>query len=309
MTVKIVFMGAPAFAVPTLRALNEKFDVVGVITQPDKPTGRGRKMTSNPVKDEADRLEIPCIQPKDLYDSTVRINLEQWMPDVIVVVAFGKILPPWLLEFPKLGCINLHASILPKHRGASPISQAIVEGDETTGVSTMMMDEGLDTGDILLQVFFKIDDKDTTKSLGEKLMEPGAELVVRTISGMLDKTVSRVAQDQSKATNTTLLTKSDGKIDWNKSAIEIDRLIRAMNPWPVAFFELKGEPIKVWEAEPASGEGHSGQVISISKNGLKVGTRSGLLVLRQLQAPGKKKVMAFELASSKGIKVGDVLNS
>lgn len=140
-------------------------------------------------------------------------------------------------------------------------------------------------------------------------MEPGAELVVRTISGMLDKTVSRVAQDQSKATNTTLLTKSDGKIDWNKSAIEIDRLIRAMNPWPVAFFELKGEPIKVWEAEPASGEGHSGQVISISKNGLKVGTRSGLLVLRQLQAPGKKKVMAFELASSKGIKVGDVLNS
>ncbi len=305
---KVVFMGSPEFAVSTLKALNIAFNVVGVITQPDKPTGRGRRLTPNAVKTEAINLNISCIQPKNLSENSFRTKLLEWSPDVIVVVAYGKILPEWLLEFPKMGCINVHASILPRHRGASPISSAIVEGDKTTGVTTMMMDKGLDTGDVLLQACVEIDDNATTDSLSEKLMELGSDLVVKTILRLMENSLCRTCQDGSQATNTRLLEKSDGKIDWTRSAIEIDRLIRAMNPWPVAFFELKGESIKVWESEPVCGEGLSGQVMDVNKDGLTVGTKTGLLVLRQLQAPGKRKVAAFELASSKGIKPGDNLN-
>ena len=305
---RVVFMGSPEFAVPTLEALNEAFNLVGVITQPDKPTGRGRKLMPNPVKNQAIKRDISFIQPDNLSDDIVRTKIIEWAPDVIVVVAYGKILPQWLLEFPKMGCVNAHASILPRHRGASPISTAIAQGDKTTGVTTMMMDNGLDTGDVLLQVHVEIDEHETTDSLSEKLMELGADLVVQTILKLMGKSITRVTQDSSKATSTRLLKKSDGKIDWNLSAIEIDRLIRAMNPWPIAFFDLRGESIKVWESEAVSGEGLSGQVIDVNKNGLTVGTRTGLIVLRQLQAPGKKRVAAFELASSKGIKPGDHLN-
>lgn len=305
---RVVFMGSPEFAVPTLEALNEAFNLVGVITQPDKPTGRGRKLMPNPVKNQAIKRDISFIQPDNLSDDIVRTKIIEWAPDVIVVVAYGKILPQWLLEFPKMGCVNAHASILPRHRGASPISTAIAQGDKTTGVTTMMMDNGLDTGDVLLQVHVEIDEHETTDSLSEKLMELGADLVVQTILKLVEKSITRVTQDSSKATSTRLLKKSDGKIDWNLSAIEIDRLIRAMNPWPIAFFDLGGESIKVWESEAVSGEGLSGQVIDVNKNGLTVGTRTGLIVLRQLQAPGKKRVAAFELASSKGIKPGDHLN-
>lgn len=305
---RVVFMGSPEFAVPTMEALNEAFNLVGVITQPDKPTGRGRKLMPNPVKNQAIKRDIPFVQPDNLSDDIVRTKIIEWAPDVIVVVAYGKILPQWLLEFPQMGCVNVHASILPRHRGASPISTAIAQGDKTTGVTTMMMDNGLDTGDVLLQVHVEIDEHETTDSLSEKLMELGADLVVQTILKLVEKSITRVTQDSSKATSTRLLKKSDGKIDWNLSAIEIDRLIRAMNPWPIAFFDLGGESIKVWESEAVSGEGLSGQVIDVNKNGLTVGTRTGLIVLRQLQAPGKKRVAAFELASSKGIKPGDHLN-
>ncbi len=306
---RVVFMGSPEFAAPTLRALNSAFDVVGVITQPDKPTGRGRKLTPNAVKNEAANLNIPCIQPQNLTEESVRPQLLDWSPDVIVVVAYGKILPKWLLEFPEMGCINVHTSILPRHRGASPVSTAIVEGDKTTGVTTMMMDQGLDTGDILLQACLEIDERETTNSLNEKLMELGADLVVRTIWAVMEKSVTRTSQDDTKATYTGLLIKSDGQIDWNRSAVEIDRLIRAMNPWPTAFFDLKGESIRVWEAEAVSGLGACGGVVDVNKNGITVGTGAGLIILRQLQAPGKKKVTAFELASSKGIKPGDLLSA
>lgn len=305
---RVVFMGSPEFAVPTLEALNEAFNLVGVITQPDKPTGRGRKLMPNPVKNQAIKRDISFIQPDNLSDDLVRTKIIEWAPDVIVVVAYGKILPQWLLEFPEMGCVNAHASILPRHRGASPISTAIAQGDKTTGVTTMMMDNGLDTGDVLLQAYVEIDKHETTDSLSAKLMELGADLVVQTILKLMEKSITRATQDSLKATSTRLLKKSDGKIDWNRSAIEIDRLIRAMNPWPIAFFDLRGESIKVWESEAVSGEGLSGQVIDVNKSGLTVGTRTGLIVLKQLQAPGKKRVAAFELASSKGIKPGDHLN-
>ena len=309
MKLRVVFMGSPAFSVPTLKALANSFKVVGVITQPDKPTGRGRKVTSNPVKIEANNLDIPCIQPTDLAEDYLRGQLEEWSPDVIVVVAYGKILPKWILDFPDLGCINIHASILPQHRGSSPISAAIMRGDRTTGVTTMMMDQGLDTGDILLQASVEINDRETSGSLSEKLMELGAELVVKTILKVCDKTLKSVSQDNSKATETSLLSKNDGKINWNQSAAEIDRQIRAMNPWPIAFFTFNGESIKVWEAEPRAGNEAAGKVISIGKDGVVVGAKTDLIVLKQLQAPGKKKVAAFELASSKGIKLGDILNN
>lgn len=305
---RVVFMGSPEFAVPTLKALNLAFNVVGVITQPDKPTGRGRKLTANAVKNETVILNIPCIQPENLLEEFVQNQIHLWSPEVIVVVAYGKILPKWLLEFPQMGCINVHASILPRHRGASPISTAIAQGDKTTGVTTMMMDQGLDTGDVLLQASVEIDVRDTTGSLSEKLMELGADLVVQTISRIMEQSVNHVSQDADRATNTRLLKKKDGQIDWNRTATEIDRLIRAMNPWPIAFFDLEGESIKVWDAEPVSGEGACGRVMAVNKDGLTIGTKTGLIVLKQLQAPGKKKVAAFELASSKGIKPGDILS-
>ncbi len=309
MKFRMVFMGSPEFAVPTLRALNAEFGVMGIITQPDKPSGRGRKLTSNPVKTEADKLGIPCIQPVSLSDILVRNQLSVWLPNIIVVVAYGKMLPKWLLELPENGCINIHASLLPKHRGASPISSAILGGDSITGVTTMVMDNGMDTGDILLQSTVDISERETTGSLSEKLMELGAQLIVRTISRIGDKSISGVPQDHSKSSITRLLTKNDGHIDWNKSATEIDRLVRGMNPWPIAFFDFRGESVKVWEAEPASGAAKPGQVVEITRNGLVVGAGQALIVLKQLQAPGKKRVAAFEWASSRAIRSGDVLSS
>lgn len=309
MRFRVVFMGSPEFSVPTLRALNAQFEVIGIITQPDRPSGRGRKLTPNPVKKEADTSGIPCIQPESLSDISVRNQLSVWLPNVIVVVAYGKMLPQWILEFPEYGCINVHASLLPRYRGASPISSAIVDGDSITGVTTMIMDTGMDTGDILLQSAVDISERETSGSLSQKLMELGAQLIIQTIFRIGDKSISRVAQDHSTATITRLLTKNDGHIDWNKSSAEIDRMVRGMNPWPIAFFDFKGESIKVWEAEPTSGAAKSGQVVEITRNGLAVGAGQGLIVLKQLQAPGKKRVAAFEWASSRGIRPGDVLSS
>jgi methionyl-tRNA formyltransferase len=305
---RIVFMGSPEFAAPTLQALHSNFQVVGVVTQRDRPKGRGRKIIPTAVKAAALALDIPVVDP-DRLDDAFMAALEEWKPDVIVVAAFGKILPKIVLDYPRFGCVNLHGSLLPRYRGASPIAGAILAGDTTTGVSTMLMDEGMDTGAILLQTEIPIGEDDTTGSLQDKMMEPGARLVVETLRHLTEGRVQPVPQDNSKATYCDLLTKEDGRLHWNKNAFHLARLVRAMNPWPGAFFVFSGERIKVWSASAVPGKGRTGVVSSVRSDGVLVGTATGELLIKEVQAPGKKRVAAAEFARGRHVRQGDSLGT
>ena len=304
MSLRVVFMGSPYFAVPTLGALHRNFDVLGVITQPDKPRGRGRKSVPTDVKVAAIGLGAPVAEPSSLSGPDALGLLEEWAPDVIVVVAYGKILPRTVLDLPRMGCVNLHASLLPRHRGAAPISAAILAGDETTGVTTIAMDAGMDTGDILLQRQVAIHPGDTAGTLHDKLMAPGADLVVETLVGMAAGEITPVPQDHSKATYTRPLSKEDGRMDWGRDAEYLSRLVRAVNPWPGAFFELGDERIKVWEAVPEAGSGIPGRVEALRPDGIVVAAGKGVLVLKEVQAPGRKRLGAAELARGHRLQVG-----
>jgi methionyl-tRNA formyltransferase len=307
-SLRIVFMGSPEFAVPTLQALHSHFRVVGVVTQQDKPKGRGRKIVPTAVKAAALVLDVPVVEPDSLDDRFMAI-LEEWKPDVIVVAAFGKILPKRVLDYPRFGCVNLHGSLLPRYRGASPIAAAILAGNTTTGVCTMLMDEGMDTGAVLLQREVPIDEDDTTGSLHDKMMEPGAHLVVETLRRITEGSVQPVPQDSSKATYCELLTKENGRLQWDKDALHLSRLVRAMNPWPGAFFVLSGERIKVWSASALPGKGSAGVVSSIRSDGVLVGTSTDELLIKEVQAPGKKRVTAAEFARGRRVHAGDFLES
>lgn len=307
MSPRVVFMGSPQFAVPTLEALHGNFPVVGVITQPDKPRGRGRKSIPTDVKAAAVRLGISVAEPRIVSSPDTLALLKEWKPDVLVVVAYGKILPRAVLDLPPLGGVNLHASLLPRHRGAAPISAAILAGDSVTGVTTMAMDVGMDTGDILMQEKIPIAPGDTAGTLHDKLLEPGAKLVVKTLVGLEAGAVQPVRQDESKATYTRLLCKEDGRLDWNKESGYLNRLIRAVNPWPGAFFEVGEEAIKVWQASIDRGKGVPGRVEAVTSEGIIVGTGEGRLILEQVQAPGKKRLDAAEFARGRRIQVGDSL--
>lgn len=301
-------MGSPEFAVPTLLALFKHFQVVGVVTQADKPRGRGRKTVPTPVKRAALDLGLPVAEPDKVSSPETLHLLRTWAPDAIVVAAYGKILPRAVLDLPKMGCINLHASLLPRHRGASPISAAVLAGDEVTGVCTMIMDEGMDTGDILLTREVPIGLDDTSGSLHDKLLEPGANLVVETLWKMLDKTIEPVHQDHAKATYTRLLSKEDGRIDWSRDADYLARVVRAVNPWPGASFEYGGQAIKVWKAHPIEGSGTPGRVEGVTPEGILVGTGRGLLVLTHVQAPAKKRMNAVEFVRGRRLNVGEVFH-
>jgi methionyl-tRNA formyltransferase len=307
LSLRVVFMGSPQFAVPALRALHRNFYVVGVVTQPDKPRGRGRKSLPTDVKAASVGWGLPVAEPHSLSDPDTLRLLEKWAPDTIVVVAYGKILPQTILDLPPRGCVNLHASLLPRHRGAAPISAAILAGDEMTGVTTIAMDAGMDTGDILLQREIPIRPEDTAGTLHDKLLEPGADLVVETLAGMAAGTIVRVPQDHSKATYTRLLSKRDGRLDWDRDAEYLSRLVRAVNPWPGAFFELDDQAIKVWSAASESGTGVPGKVEALRPDGIVVAAGEGLLVLKEVQAPGKKRVGAAELARGRRLEVGSCL--
>jgi methionyl-tRNA formyltransferase len=300
----VVFMGSPSFAVPTLKALHRRFQVVGVFTQPDRPKGRGRKLVPTEVKAAALSMGLPVEEPKTLSSQDTVDVLKEWNGDVAVVVAYGKILPRTILDLPRMGCVNLHASLLPRHRGAAPISSAILAGDAVTGVTTIAMDEGMDTGDILLQHAIPIDPDDTAGSLHDKIMEPGADLVVETLKGLATGTLRPVPQDHSRATYSRLLSKKDGRIQWEQDAEYLSRLVRAVNPWPGAFLELDGETLKVWKASPETGNGAPGRIEAVRDNGIVVGTGDGLLVLEELQAPGKRRLRAREFAMGRKIEVG-----
>ncbi len=308
MRLNVIFMGSPEFAVPTLLALHREFRLLAVVTQEDKPKGRGRKPSSTSVKTTAQELNVKVLQPKSLRDSTFQEIVRGLEPDVVVVAAYGKFLPSEFLAIPKLGCVNLHASLLPKYRGASPIQAAILSGDKETGVTTIIMDEGMDSGPILLNETIPISDTDTTGSLHDRMAEPGAQLVVKTLRSLSENTITPVPQDPEKATYTELIRKESGFIDWKRGADYLERLVRAMNPWPMAFFFVNGEEVKLLSANSLPGNGNIGEIITLDKESISVGTGKGLLVLRDVKPSGKRMMNAAEFARGRRLEIGTKLS-
>ena len=293
---RVRFMGTPDFAVGTLKALLESgHEVAAVVTQPDKPKGRGKNMQFTPVKEVAVEAGITVLQPKKVREAQVVEELRTYAPDVIVVVAFGQLIPKEILEMPKYGCVNVHASLLPKYRGAAPIQWAVIDGEEKSGVTTMQMDEGLDTGDMLLKEEVVLDEEETGGSLFDKLSEVGAQLLLRTLDGLEKGTIVPEKQpEESTTAYAAMLTKHMGEIDWNKSAKEIERLIRGLNPWPSAFTRLGEKNVKIWRAAvlEEKTEHAAGDVIQIGKNRFGICTGNGILEILELQPEGKKKMAA-----------------
>lgn len=292
---KVIFMGTPDFSVGTLEALVEAgHEVVLCVTQPDKPKGRGGKMQFTPVKEAALKHDIPVFQPKKVREEGCIEELRKYDADVMVVIAFGQILPKEILEMTPYGCINVHASLLPKYRGAAPIQWAVIDGEEVSGVTTMQMDEGLDTGDMLLKTEIVLDKNETGGSLHDKLAEAGAKLCVETLKGLEEKTVTPEKQGESPTAYARMLDKQLGNIKWEDSAVSIERLIRGLNPWPSAYTDWNGKSMKIWEAEVAdenSGE-EPGTVVKVEKDGFYVQTGDGALKVTALQIPGKKRMDA-----------------
>lgn len=303
---RILFMGTPEFAVPSLKVLVGEHDVVGVVTQPDRPAGRGQKLVLSPVKQTALELGLPVLQPEKVSTPQVMDELEALKADLFVVVAFGQKIPDRLLAAPKFGCINVHSSLLPKYRGASPINAAIRSGDGVTGVTTMYLGSGWDDGDIILQAEEPIYPRDTAGELHDRLMVKGADLLRETVRLIAAGKAPRTPQDHAQATYAFKLKKEDAQIDFSRPAEELDRLVRAMNPWPVAWTQLGGETVKVWEARPAQQEGPVGEILALNAEGLLVGCSSGSLYLTKVQRPGGKVLSGFDFANGLRLRVGDI---
>ena len=312
----IIFMGTPDFASYQLECIIKAgYTVDAVLTQPDKAKGRSGKLTFSPVKEVAVANDIKVIQPERLRGSDAVKEIKSINPDAIVVAAYGQILPPEVLEVPKYGCINIHASLLPKLRGAAPIQQAIVDGEKVTGVTTMYMGEGLDTGDIIEQLEVKIEDDETGGSLFDKLSHAGGDLIISTLKKLEDGTATRTPQDESVSTYAHMITKEQGHIDWNKSAAQIERLIRGFNPWPSAYTELDGKNLKFYKAEAvddiSSYEGAIdsgvGCVAYVDKKSFVVKTGSGYLKVLELQLAGKKRMECDAFLRGHKLSVGTEL--
>lgn len=291
---KVVFMGTPDFAVGTLKKLIEsRHEVLAVVTQPDKPKGRGKAMQFPPVKEVAVEAGITVYQPKRVREPEFLETLKELSPDVVVVVAFGQIIPQAVLDVPKLGCLNVHGSLLPKYRGAAPIQWAVIDGECESGVTIMRMDAGLDTGDMITTRVVKLEDKETGGSLFDKLSQAGADLLTETLDKLEAGEVSYEKQPAESSTDyARMLKKEDGQIDWNKSAAELERLIRGLNPWPSAYTHLDGKTLKIWMADAEEGNSGSepGTVVEVTKNTVKVQTGDGVLSLLEVQLEGKKKM-------------------
>lgn len=304
---KILFMGTPDFAVPCLEKLiKDGHNIVGVLTQPDKPQGRKMKLTPPPVKELALQNNLEVYQPESLKNDAIKQLLEEKQPELIVVVAYGKILPKYVLDFPKYGCINVHGSLLPRWRGAAPIQWSIIAGDKTAGVTTMKMSEGLDTGDMLLKYETEIGQTETAGELFDRLALSGAELLHDTIE-QIDSIVPEV-QDESKANYAHMLDKQMAQIDWSKSNKEIDCLIRGLNPWPIALTTLNGERLKVYSASLQNASGKAGEVLQAdSKNGLLIACGEGAMLLNEIQAVGGKRMNAKDYLRGHKIEVGSIL--
>ncbi len=298
---RVVFMGTPDFSVPALERIATEHEVVAVVTQKDKPKGRGMSVSYTPVKESALKLNIPIYQPDKVKEESFVEELRELNPDVIVVIAFGQILSNDILTLPKYGCINVHASLLPKYRGAAPIQWAVIDGEEKSGVCTMKMDEGLDTGDIIDVDEITLDPKETGGSLFDKLAKLGGELILKTLQNLEFGKATFIKQDDSKSTYAKKMTKELGHIDFTKDAESIERLIRGLNPWPSAFTYLDGKVMKIWDADVVDAGGVPGTVISEDKDSFVIATGSKALKVSELQLEGKKRMKASDFLNGRSI--------
>lgn len=309
---KVVYMGTPDFAVNTLEAIVKAgHEVSLVVTQPDKAKGRGKKLQYTPVKEKALEYNLEVAQPERVKEESFMEQLEQIAPDVIVVVAFGQILPERILNIPRFGCINVHASLLPAYRGAAPIQWAVIDGLEETGVTTMYMEKGLDTGDIICQSKLRLAKDETGGSLFERLADEGAKLLLTTLKQLEDGTAVRTKQDDSQASYAKMLSKEMGRLDFTKDAVELERLIRGMNPWPSAYTGIKDKTLKVFAAEvvECAEDAPAGTVVEVDKKSFTVCCGKGALRILNLQLEGKKRMdtAAFLLGYTieKGMRLGE----
>ncbi|WP_236247377.1 methionyl-tRNA formyltransferase [Pseudomonas tohonis] len=297
---RLVFAGTPEFAAEHLKALlDTPHSIVAVYTQPDRPAGRGQKLMPSPVKQLALQHGIPVLQPPTLRDADAQAELKALGADLMVVVAYGLILPQVVLDTPRLGCINSHASLLPRWRGAAPIQRAVQAGDAESGVTVMQMEAGLDTGPMLLKVVTPITSEDTGGTLHDRLASLGPQAVVQAIAQLAAGTLVGEVQDDALATYAHKLNKDEARLDWSRPADELERLVRAFNPWPICHSTLGGEPLKVLAAQLADGSGQPGQILAASKDGLTVACGSGALRLTRLQLPGGKPLAFADLFNSR----------
>lgn len=311
---KIIYMGTPDFAVAPLEAiLKAGHEVTAVVTQPDRQKGRGREIQYSPVKECALSYGIPVLQPLKIKEKDAVEELRKYPADIFVVAAFGQLLSEEILNMPRFGCINIHASLLPAYRGAAPIQWCVINGEEKTGVTIMQMAKGMDTGDILLQKEVVLDEKETGGSLFDRLMETGAELIVEVLPKIEAGELTPVVQKEELATYAGKITKDMGNIDFAKSAVTIERLIRGLNPWPSAFTHYKGKILKIWEADVVSECANAenpvpGTVIAMDKESFTLATGEGALRIRSLQPEGKKRMSCAEFMRGYEIKVGEALH-
>ena len=303
---KIVFMGTPDFAVPSLEALIEKYGVEAVFTQPDRPKGRGKKMAFSAIKEVAVKHDIKVFQPEKLKDDREAIEyLKEMKPDFIIVVAFGQILTKEVLDIPKYGCINLHASLLPMYRGAAPLNWVVINGEKKSGNTTMLMDVGLDTGDMLLKDEVEITENMTAGELHDILMVRGGNLLIEIIEGLANGTIKGIKQE-GETCYAKMLSKNTGKISWDKSALEIHNLIRGLNPWPIAHTTYKEENMKIYESEVLNENSNKepGTILSVNKSGMKVSCKEGVLLVKKVQFPNGKPLTIEQYINGKDIELG-----
>jgi methionyl-tRNA formyltransferase len=301
-SLRIAFAGTPQFALPALRALvHSNHRVVGVLTQPDRPAGRGQQLRASPVKLLAQDARLPLAQPASLKSSKDREALIQWAPDVLVVVAYGLILPPPVLALPRLGCVNIHGSLLPRWRGAAPIQRAILAGDPETGVTIMQLDAGLDTGPMLLERRRPIGSHDTAGDLHDALSELGAAALLEALDGLAAGTLKARAQPSEGVTYAPKIEKSEAPLDWSKNAVQLDAQVRAFNPWPIAETRMAGETLRVLQTRVAAADGVEaapGTLLGLADDGLRVACGEGVLAVRELQRAGKRPVSARDFANA-----------
>ena len=305
---KIIFAGTPDFSVPALEALiQSEHQVIAVYSQPDRPAGRGRKLTASPVKQKALAESIAVFQPDNLKDTTVQQQLAALNADIMIVVAYGLILPEIVLNTPKYGCLNIHASLLPRWRGAAPIQRAIEQGDPETGVTIMQMDKGLDTGDMLAVLATEIQPEDTSQTLHDRLSKLGSIALLQTLNEVQTGALQPIKQDNKDVIYAEKLSKAEAQLDWSQDAQILVRKIQAFNPWPVAFTQFKGKPLRIWQAKllsndlnnPAKTLKSPGVVLNIDKNGFEVATGNGIIQLTLVQPSGKKAMSAYDFAQAR----------
>lgn len=312
---RLVFMGTPNFAVPSLEALYQaKHDIVGVFTQPDRPAGRGRKLTSSPIKNTATNLGLPIYQPENIKEAPCLELISRLKPEAIVVVAYGQILPKEILEYPRYGCINVHASLLPAYRGAAPIHWAVINGEKKTGVTTMLMDEGLDTGDILLAEEIEISELATAGDIHDEMMNLGAQLLLKTLTGLEAGSLLPRKQPPGHSYAPPLKRK-DEKIDWQWEALTIHNRIRGLSPWPGAFTTFRGQIVKIWKSELCANglfpesctvKPLPGQIVLRTEKALRVAAKEGLVDIFEVQPAGKKRMSALDFFNGQRIEIGEL---